>query len=94
MFTPRHVLSFLTPRALLRTLCREKTIERLRDFFDAIDEDGGGTLDADEIAEAMRNMGQVCLSFFYSPLSRCPQRQLFIFLPLSWKMMSSGYYCA
>ncbi len=39
-------------------------MESLRDFFDSIDEDGSGSITCDELAEAMRNMGQVlqCLS--------------------------------
>ena len=34
-------------------------MESLNDFFASIDEDGSGTITCDELAEAMRNMGQV-----------------------------------
>jgi hypothetical protein len=44
-------------------------MESLRDFFDSIDEDGSGSITCDELAEAMRNMGQVLR--FNSSLSPC-----------------------
>jgi Ca2+-binding EF-hand superfamily protein len=38
---------------------RSEVIESLRDYFDSIDMDGSGEIDAVELSRAMRNIGMV-----------------------------------
>jgi Ca2+-binding EF-hand superfamily protein len=45
-----------------QTKQKNKVLEALNDFFTAIDEDGSGEIDAEELTEAMHNMGDLSMT--------------------------------
>lgn len=46
---------------------RHTEIEAFRDMFNTMDEDASGEIDANELAEALRQRGEVTLVLFLSP---------------------------